>query len=29
MKDGQVMSQVSRPELGEVRKGLVEIAGET
>jgi thioredoxin 1 len=28
MKDGQVQSQVSRPELEEVRKGLVEIAGE-
>ncbi len=28
MKDGQVLSQVSRPETAEVRKGLVEIAGE-
>ncbi len=28
MKDGQVVSQASRPELGEVRKGLVEIAGD-
>ena len=27
MKDGQVVTQVSRPELVEVRKGLVEIAG--
>ncbi len=28
MKDGQVVAQESRPELAEVRKGLVEIAGE-
>ncbi len=28
MKNGQVVTQASRPELGEVRKGLVEIAGD-
>jgi len=28
LKDGQVVSQASRPELGEVRKGLAEIAGD-
>ncbi len=28
MKDGQVVSQMSRPEIAEVRKGLVEIAGD-
>jgi thioredoxin 1 len=28
IKDGQVVSQVSRPETAEVRKGLAEIAGE-
>ena len=28
MKDGQVVTQASRPELGEVRQGLVEIAGD-
>ncbi len=28
MKDGQVVTQASRPELAEVREGLVEIAGD-